>query len=107
MANTRETVSFQLHTWWRSWKAYVEPEEGCVSADPNSTLVQGSRESISKGCRPGRIDNADLVLGGTDGSVGLQLRTGLQEVDDYELVPEQIPKRSMQHFVLLARGLIL
>ncbi|XP_031494374.1 ubiquitin carboxyl-terminal hydrolase 9-like isoform X1 [Nymphaea colorata] len=84
--------------WWRSWKAYVEPEEGCVSADPNSTLVQGSRESISKGCRPGRIDNADLVLDGTDGSVGLQLRTGLQEVDDYELVPEQVWNRLLEWY---------
>ncbi|XP_049935881.1 ubiquitin carboxyl-terminal hydrolase 10-like isoform X2 [Nymphaea colorata] len=85
--------------WWRSWKGYVELEEKISPVDEDSTAEDYSEEAGTKDrCRPGVIDNSDLVRDEKDGSVGLELCNGLQEGRDYELVPEVVWKRLVEWY---------
>ncbi|CAN6466305.1 unnamed protein product [Victoria cruziana] len=80
--------------WWRSWKDYVDLEEDTNSVNEDSTTGDYGEEAITKDrSRPSTIDNSDLLRDEKDENVGLELRNGLQEGYDYELVPEIVWKR--------------
>ena len=52
--------------------------------------------------RPGRIDNSELILYGTEEEGdGLTLRRNLQEGQDYTLVPQEVWKKLHEWYLFL------
>lgn len=76
--------------WWMEWQQYV----GFDHSDVNS-----SQSVFSIPCRPGEIDNSCLVLNeALTQSNELDLKEGLQEGQDYILVPQEVWKKLLEWY---------
>lgn len=74
--------------WWMEWQQYVAFDH----SDVNS-----SQSVFSIPCRPGEIDNSCLILNeASTQSNELDLKEGLQEGQDYILVPQEVWKKLLE-----------
>lgn len=77
--------------WWRDWQDYV----GLDDTNRDFASLRRLNDSLPHvPCRPGKIDNTDLVCYKTSGEGNdLDLRRNLQEGEDYDLVPQEVWKK--------------
>jgi len=81
--------------WFRDWEEYVQ-----IKSSNKDSLehLNGGLPHIP--CRPGRIDNSELVShGANDEGNGWTLRINLQEGQDYSLVPQEVWKKLHEWYV--------
>ncbi|XP_020247698.1 ubiquitin carboxyl-terminal hydrolase 9-like [Asparagus officinalis] len=77
--------------WFRGWKRYVQLKS---SNDDSITSEQLNGIPPHVACKPGKIDNSELVTNGTyEENNGLVLRRNLLEEEDYCLVPQEVWKK--------------
>ncbi|OVA20111.1 Ubiquitin carboxyl-terminal hydrolases family 2 [Macleaya cordata] len=81
--------------WFMDWQRYTGQDTGDYLLDEHSTGSQSSNGGLLEASyRPGQIDNADLVLGGSDaGWDDLEIHRTLEEGRDYVLVPQEVWKK--------------
>lgn len=77
--------------WFRGWEEYVRINRSNDDTTFSEQLNGGLPHTT---CRPGTIDNSELVVDETDGESNVwSLRRNLQEGEDYSLVPQEVWKK--------------
>lgn len=85
--------------WFTGWEEYVginrSNDDSIFSEQLNGGLPRTS-------CRPGIIDNSELVLDEADGESNVNgLRRNLQEGEDYRLVPQKVWKKLHEWYLFI------
>ncbi|XP_068649713.1 ubiquitin carboxyl-terminal hydrolase 9-like [Aristolochia californica] len=101
-ANLKEDNVYYVlsNGWWMKWQRYVgqdEKDSSIVEQFTCSSFPSGAFSKIP--CRPGPINNSEIVLNGAD-SEGEEpeLCKPLQEGDDYVLVPQEVWKKLFEWY---------
>ncbi|KAJ0971167.1 hypothetical protein J5N97_019126 [Dioscorea zingiberensis] len=95
-ANLKEGDVFCLISsrWWREWKEYVRFDVNMG----HSNFSKKQKEGLLHTCRPGQIDNSELILNGMNNGDFLDLRGNLLEGEDYDLVPLEVWKKLVEWY---------
>eukprot|EP00850_Spirogloea_muscicola_P008446 SM000045S16191 [mRNA] locus=s45:115630:120643:- [translate_table: standard] len=100
---SRPAIRHSGLVWWRLWQLYVGGGEVAGAGDAQGPTYDGFAAPISKYSRPPPIDNDDLLeiptsspfISGDKASSRpglLELKTGLVEDKDYQIVPQGVWK---------------
>ncbi|KAG0472740.1 hypothetical protein HPP92_014597 [Vanilla planifolia] len=96
-ANLKEGDLFYLIStrWWSKWQEYV----GLYSSiDLPNFSNHSNTVTRQRSCRPGQIDNSDLVYSIANENYCEQLHGNLQEDLNYHLVPQKVWKKLQEWY---------